>query len=209
MGRSIALPDNMVRMFLTGKKTQLRRPVEKVIAAGAQVESSGEGSFLVRGTAPTGADVQFTVDCPYGFSGERLWVREPFRVERDGVRYRADATEMRDDWLPSTQMDRADARLQLTLLGVKMERLQDIDEGDAEAEAPYQWMADLIRIHPQLEQKLKGRWAAASQELSGQMVPTYRGLFTMMWDALNGANGDTWARNPWVWAMSVRVDATS
>ena len=206
MARSIEFPDNLVRMFLTGKKTQFRRPVEGVIASGATVTNSGDGSFLIRATAPTGMDIETAVDCPYGHPGERIWVREPFRVEGERVIYRATAGQVRDDWTPSTEMMRAQSRLSLTLLRVQMQRLHDISEQDAQASGPYQWMDDVVRMHPNVEQKLKGRWAAASRELSGQLIPTYRGLFTMMWDALDGGRGETWARNPWVWAMAVDVE---
>lgn len=146
--------------------------------------------------------------CPYGRRGEQLWVRETWAKvfdcpalpceceEPDGARLHqriaykatepngiADYCRSFDDdrpatWTPSIHMPRTAARITLELTDVRVERLQDISEKDAQAEG----------YRPLLE-----RIDAVSGRIS-----TERRQFLASWAKRYG-QGD-----PWVWVLGFR-----
>lgn len=85
---------------------------------------------------------------------------------------------------PAIFMPRAASRLTLRLTGVRVQRLQEIDEADAWAEGVQEWMGK--------ETPWKGELAPAS-------VHAYAAL----WEHINGAG--SWAAAPWVWALTFEV----
>jgi hypothetical protein len=135
-----------------------------------------------------------------------LWVRETFTAtpddrenymytvpERQTILYRADPffQDMpkgdlgRDwNWTPSIHMPRWASRITLEVTGVRVARVQDISEEDAEKEGVI----------------LSGRWNANETEYG----PTYRVGYSVLWDKLNAKRGFTWDSNPWVWAVEFR-----
>ena len=131
-----------------------------------------------------------TILPPYA-SGDRLWVREAISydrldVDRDGILppwYWADGNPDAGDWTrpkPSIHMPRWASRLTLHVTDVRVQRLQDISEDDAQAEGcPCQGDDDLC-----------GMEAA--------------GWFRDLWDSLN-AERAPWAGNPWVVAVTFRA----
>lgn len=157
----------MVRALLDGTKTQTRRVVK------CHVEDYG----IIRHTATV---------CPYGYPGDRLWVRETFRQYPDGIFYRADANdiELANDvhrpWKPSIFMPRAASRITLEITAVRLARLQDISEVDVTAEG----IQEIID---------------AGVDHDGWPRDAYRSL----WDSINGP--DSWDANPWVWVVEFKV----
>lgn len=151
--------------------------------------------------------------CPYGQPGDRLWVREAWRTidstadhnmltiayEADqgrGSEYRYlrvsdDAYERYsgarfDSHLrPSIFMPRWACRFVLELTAVRVERLQDISEADAQAE---------------------GCTTAAEDDQDGapdaKQYRTYRAGYRDLWDSLNAKRGYGWDSNPWVWVLT-------
>lgn len=83
-------------------------------------------------------------------------------------------------WRPSIFMPRWASRLTLTITDVRVERLQDCSESDAEAEG-----IAFIREHPDLDETL-----------------TAPQLYAAVWDSINGAGA--WDANPWVWVVTFR-----
>ncbi|PVZ19970.1 MULTISPECIES: hypothetical protein [unclassified Pseudomonas] len=81
---------------------------------------------------------------------------------------------------PSIHMPRWASRILLEITEVRVERLQDISEEQAEAEG-----VDFLRSIPDCDETL-----------------TARQLFECLWDSINGASA--WDANPWVWAVSFR-----
>lgn len=195
--RPILFSAPMVRALLDGSKTQTRRVVKP---------EGAHHLFQFRGTtAAAGADeptgewgwcgsshvVNKHIRCPYGQPGDRLWVREAWRVEKFidnlaprelaagcSVVYEAsgEAPAWRGKQRPSMFMPRWMSRITLEVTGVRVERLQDISEADAKAEgcpgtAPMGFC--LSRIE-------------------------YREL----WESINGAG--SWATNPWVWVVEFK-----
>ena len=138
--------------------------------------------------------------CPYGQPGDRLWVRESFSgvhdydsghdgrpwppsawFQDDPIWYWADGNPEHGDWTrprPSIHMPRWASRILLDVTDVRVQRLQDISEGDARAEG----------VTP----------LAGPDDLPG----VWTGAFERLWDSINGAGA--WLSNPWVWAVSFR-----
>lgn len=190
--RPILFSGPMVRAILDGKKTQTRRVVKHTALEWLQ------GS-------------QFTPEyvaspenglCPYGYAGDRLWVRETwfreihpqevglkyedmphtwaFAVARAGsFLYRADAgSEIAIDgrqWRPSIHMPRKACRLVLEITDVRIERLNAISESDCCAE---------------------GVGSPITRDCK-------RPRFQALWESINGAG--SWEADPWVWALSFGV----
>jgi len=75
------------------------------------------------------------------------------------------------------------SRITLEVIGVRVERLQDISEDDARAEGAK------FELAPQDSVRLG---ATAS----------YRGGFIRLWESINGAG--TWNVNPWVWVIDFK-----
>lgn len=89
-------------------------------------------------------------------------------------------------WTPSIHMPRSVCRLVLEVTDVRVERLQDINQEDAEAEGSHDFWGK--------ETPWKNHFAP---------VPVHG--FAALWESVNGAGA--WAANPWVWAISFkRVD---
>ncbi|QOQ76444.1 hypothetical protein IMF22_05130 [Pseudomonas poae] len=153
--------------------------------------------------------------CPYGKPGDRLWVRETFiDLRGTGVEHRPDpdgplqryayAADCRPGshsdgarkdfglkYKPSIHMPRAACRILLEISHVRVERLQDISEDQAEAEG-----VRLMR---------DGSDTWVSREGPGNLVtpwPTAKEAFSDLWNSINGPHA--WAANPWVWAVSFK-----
>ncbi|MEG6615358.1 hypothetical protein V6C27_02795 [Peptococcaceae bacterium 1198_IL3148] len=122
--------------------------------------------------------------------GDILWVRETWCIDDltpDDIYYRADYTdreakELFGDtglyWRPSIHMPRKVARLFLRVTNVRVERLQDITEGDARVEG-FRDSFDL---------------------LSDTFYPCgYH--FVETWDSIYAKQGYSWDANPWVWVI--------
>lgn len=183
--RPILFSGEMVRAILDGRKTQTRRvmmpqpnPITGTPVRG-KVYTSG---WFEDGPAP---DYVYKL-CPYGQTGDRLWVRETW-ADCDPIRFRADLFRglWKDNdqvWKPSIFMPRWASRITLEVLRVRVERVQDISEVDAKAEG-----VDLS---------------------CGPMVhsdyPNYKRTYHQLWDSINVKRGYPWASNPWVWVIEFR-----
>lgn len=188
--RPILFSAPMVRALLAGTKTQTRRVLHEKF------------SFLMSGDKPGHPGL---AACPYGQPGERLWVREGVRLvatwNPDGEYDRADAAYIADGalapidawpWknkaLPSIHMPRGVSRITLEVTGVHVERLCDISEADAKAEG-----VEPVRYDPEGD-----CWTATE---AARTTP-HRVAYEYLWGEINGF--DSWAKNPWVWAISFR-----
>ena len=137
--------------------------------------------------------------CPYGVPGDRLWVRETWTTEsprwdgekpeafmdsvlthNDALLYKATDKDADRIWRPSIFMPRWASRITLEITDVRVERLQDISEADAEAEG-----------------------ATPQVVLPGDAV-SYVAGFYWLWDSINAKRGYGWDRNPLVWVITFR-----
>ena len=200
--RPIIFRGDMVRAILDGRKTQTRRVVK------AARDRNGSGCELapceIAGEV-NGADPDYSF-CPYGQPGDRLWVRESFceafsNYEEGGeqttVYYRADGQEvvvddgdgyaetnkdgtLKSPWKPSIHMPRWASRITLEITDIRVERLQDISEEDAEG----------------TEKRLCGGYPYHNPP------STFVNGFCHLWESINGPG--SWDANPWVWCVSFK-----
>ncbi len=209
--RPILFNATMVRAVLAGTKTQTRRVVKPQFAKeAAPVEMPATDpirGWVVGGHSgiwwcDAAANPDEAMRCPYGKPGDRLWVREAWRVfaafnkkpPRDITRNELVWYEAQDEvpfhptafgrLRPSMFMPRWASRITLEVTGVRVERLRDISEADAMAEGVPS--ADL----------------ASGRECIFPHQGTYRWGFQLLWESINGPS--SWGSNPWVWCVSFR-----
>lgn len=127
---------------------------------------------------------------PYAYGGS-LRVK-PNDFEPDSLYYRAEGecctqipecqcgSNGRTKWRSSMFMPRWASRITLEIESVRVERLQDISEADAEAEG-----IDFMRHIPDADETL-----------------TARQLYQILWESINGEG--SWKTNPWVWAIKFK-----
>lgn len=207
--RPILFSTDMVRAILEGRKTQTRRvvkPQPPSVEAVKELCGSEYHWFTDRHlpdwrvAGPVWAVRQImgmadtfggpVIKCPYGVPGDRMWVRETWDCEthklqwiKDTIRYRAtDESGRKTIWRPSIHMPRWASRLTLEVTEVRVERLQDISEDDAEAEGVPD---DLLPI-----------------DVSEMPYPSTltHGAFAALWNQVSGKH--PWSSNPWVWVIT-------
>jgi hypothetical protein len=198
--RGILMSAPMVRATLreVDPKTQTRRIVKVghvarvVNACGASRAEMRDHRALPANLSHSDlADASLLALCPYGQPGDRLWVRETFgHFERNDqlkpgaeIFYRADGECLElEPWRPSIHMPRWASRITLEITGARIERLQAIDDADAQAEG-----------------------AEPRQPLlaSGIVIPGQHRLgFRDLWNSING--DDAWDANPCVWVVEFK-----
>ncbi|EIV8225881.1 TPA: hypothetical protein ACM5E2_004196 [Escherichia coli] len=181
--RGMIFNDEMVRAILGGDKTQTRRIVEEKFYGQAVA-----AELLAK-------------HCPYGQPGDRIWVRETYRVHGKATDvatlvYRASVrnswTEqthrvpvdvcnkpVSEKWTPSIHMPRWASRILLEITDVRVERLHDMSEADAKAE---------------------GASPATYKITPPEAV--YRVGFGDIWRSIYGQVN--WLSNPWVWVIEFK-----
>lgn len=194
--RPIIFSSEMVRAILEGRKTQTRRvikPQPVLLPDWGEMEYKGEVySLLPR---------RF---CPYGREGDRLWVKEAWRVgrvDRNTIWYRDDSfmalaesaddlagRKLGDQWKSARFMFRWASRITLEVSGVRVERVQDIWIEDAVAEG--------------LEVVQRGGYRAFKGAERLHSMPT--DAFASVWDSINARRGYAWESNPWVWVVEFK-----
>lgn len=212
--RPIPFSAEMVRAILDDRKTQTRRVCpQPMFDAKAFRFWQGRWQALVsaveceRVGLPTfdSGDHWHGVEgrnakCPYGQPGDRLWVREKWRLgdwmhdERvqwfdsesrisegqQHLHYAADEPEQADAcWRPSTHMQRWASRITLEVTDVRVERLQEISDADVRSEGIEQRHIDKYRRFPQFH----------PDDIHGL-------AFAETWNQINSKRGYPWDSNP-------------
>jgi len=150
--------------------------------------------------------------CPYGQVGDRLWEREThwrFGMWKKNGLTKTGKQRWRfkplgnliwympnpPDWVckskgeigyfkrPSIFMPRWASRITLEITELRVERLQEITEGDAIAE---------------------GAMVKHSEDTDEEAGYSFRLGFIDLWDSLNAKRGYSWISNPFVWVISFR-----
>jgi hypothetical protein len=151
-------------------------------------------------------------NCPYGQEGDILYVREsfkycqPYGCESLHYNYKgsygptinvpADAIPIMpeyDKWKPSIHMPRTAARVWLKITNIRLERLQDISEKDAQAEG--------------VEFNGEGYKVYVDVGLEEYELETAYWSFNSLWCSING--GESWEHNPWVWVVEFENISTN
>jgi hypothetical protein len=216
--RPILFNTAMVQAILAGRKTQSRRlvpewqlpsetdgphdqfPMNRFISIAQRDQRYGFGVFGETAEQCMGNyNKVFKSLCPFGRIGDRLWVRESFRLfnssnecscsespcgcPRNGTPiYRATHDNGESKWKPSIHMPRSACRIILEITNVRVERVIAISDSDAKAEGvePSLVGADLNHI----------AHVAAFQDL---------------WQSIYG----NWDSHPWVWVIEFKVLTTN
>jgi hypothetical protein len=203
--RPILFSAPMVRALLRGEKTQTRRRVKPQPAHGCRYEMNGSGTHALHLSSvpghecvpPTARSVDHRLPCPYGVPGDRLWVRETFRLGAGAFstpHYRADEDEppAPGQWKPSIFMPRYASRITLEVTGVRVQRVRDITEDDAIAEGIVE-----------TGEVFMGCNLYDYRDAPREGIMTARGAYARLWCDINGAS--SWDENPIVWAVSFKV----
>ncbi|WP_031521249.1 hypothetical protein [Siccibacter colletis] len=198
--RGMIFNGEMVRAILDGRKTQTRRIMKPQpaddIARGVfpNPDAYGWKSSLKHKHGSTTAHF-----CPFGQPGDRIWVRETFRVHSRATDvatlvYKASERQIWTEqthrvpvsvcnkpaviekWTPSIHMPRWASRILLEITDVRVERLNSISEEDAKAEgAPTECCV------------------IGDKHFLG---------FRSLWKDIYG--DDSWQANPWIWVIEFK-----
>ncbi len=200
----------MVRALLDGRKTQTRRPIKWKQTRFTEIGEREDGSKW-----PWSEDAEHACDfwhpCPFGAVGDRIWVREAFRVHSRATDvatlvYKASErnswTEQTrrvpvavcnkpatpEKWTPSLHMPRWASRILLEITDVRVERLNAISEEDARAEGIIDG----------------GCLNCGEPEPCGcaNPEPDATDAFAYLWQSIYGQ--ENWNANPWVWVIEFK-----
>lgn len=200
--RGMIFNAEMVNAILSGRKMQTCRVLatyQDAVKFCPEWDVNGKQIFIVLGEKDhTGMNPVITaIPCPFGQPGDRIWVRETFRVHSRATDvatlvYRASVrnswTEQThrvpvavcnkpatpEKWTPSIHMPRWASRITLEITNVRVERLNSITESDAEAEG------------------------VTDTGFGDLLVDGFRYL----WKSIYG--DDSWQANPWVWVIEFK-----
>ena len=210
--KPILMSAPMVRALLVDEKTQARRIVKMPANAGARVTVDpggtifGPGPYLKVERTDGVADVHPRIYCPYGYPGDRLWVREGFtHVTGNGIRthYRADGEPTDRDgcilptepglrrWTSPLFMPRKESRITLEIVGVRVERLHAITAADA-------WAEGIDACDGLLDDAAICRAA----KVLGCCHEDGRATYGALWAEIHGEA--SLVENPWVWIVDFR-----
>lgn len=187
--RPILMSAPMVRAILENRKTQMRHIVKSPSACAGNGFSSSPCQH---------------VKSPYGV-GDRLWVRETWRCFggreyeyqqiKENIIYRATADSDEGEWRSAIFMPRWASRLSREVTDVRVERLQDISDEDADAEG---FGGDCPEsAFPEFS------WSDAARYGSQSIIDS----FAELWDLMNGKRAP-WASNPLVGVVSFQKVTT-
>ncbi|SCZ33043.1 MULTISPECIES: hypothetical protein [Burkholderia] len=204
--RPILFSGPMVRAILEGRKTQTRR-VAKEFAGRDDLDA-------ILGRFPNQRG------CPHGEPGDRLWVREAFRLTSDfdgdnptrvgercldagyrapwaPVRYEVDGAERDWRWVgtpPGHEVTAGRARASMHMPRWASRITLEITRVRAERLQTISWddaIAEGI--------KDPRRAAVRIDPIDGTVAQ-----FRQLWDSLNASRGHGWDANPWVWVVEFR-----
>ena len=181
----------MVRAILAGRKTQTRRIITDQSAISLH---------------PDGTPKKAQPKCRFGKQGDTLWVKETFFDDRpykscpafcDGPDfiYRADEGAFIGchKWKPSIFMPREASRITLLITDIRVERLQDITDEDAEQEG----------IYPIINTGPPPAWHSTAP--AGAMIVKQRDSITPFKDLWNSIHGpEAWESNPFLYVIQFK-----
>ena len=201
--RGMIFNGEMVRALLDGRKTQTRRIIKDCTVGRDQISKFIQIEKKFIGCYPEDVPELIRECCPYGIPGDRIWVCETWAdagaSAPDLKLYRANypehvpsiyenvppAKEIR--WTPSIHMPRWASRILLEITDVRVERLNAINEHDAQAEGVA---------------KLRGGFWKHYQPGWTQHQLSARGSFVTLWKSIYG--DESWNSNPWVWVIKFK-----
>ncbi|SUB07778.1 hypothetical protein [Pantoea agglomerans] len=215
--RPILFNADMVRAVLDGRKMQTRRVMKVQPHAGVR------NSPFVKSGIEDGHGKELV--CPFGEVGDRLWVRETFRVHSRATDvatlvYKASEQQswtqqthrvpiekcnkpaVVDKWTPSIHMPRWASRITLEITGVRVERLNSISEADAKAEG----LAEITKDGSLFKFGIPDRDGYPGTDDKGWPWTEWErnpvDAYCKLWQSLYGE--ESWQANPWVWVVEFK-----
>ena len=194
----IIMSTELIKAIQAGRKTQTRRIIRSPYQEFGHITSQGYGNWEDR----TGQ----TFRCPYGWTGDLLWVRETWGTntvdhhtkpsllpETTRIWYKADYKNDFDfhAWRPSIFMPKWASRITLEIAKIRVEQVQDISVDDAIAEGIKQISNDR-------------HWAWRDYTGNGLRLSP-KMSFETLWDSINDKRGYPWSSNPWVWVIEFEL----
>jgi len=211
--RPILFSAPMVRAILEGRKTMTRRVVKDVSSDCVEMLPAGDiywQQYFCHNGGPIYGKAWLT-KCPYGKSGDRLWVRESWKTYATldhlppskikpwgpGMEYLAGGSTAMGQPLhgmgksrPSISMPRWASRIDLEITGVRIERLNQISNEDILREGIRSESCNIC-VHT----------GGSGCDHCLSLVKPFREL----WDSINGKTpGKTWDDNPFVWVVEFK-----
>ena len=212
--RPILMSGESVRGIIDLRKTHTRRVI-KPQPKKSIIYANSEDCWITKGEMFFSWNKSWK--CLYGKPGDLLWVRETWDaisktdefspLEECNIEYRADlpagCTDYPGGWLmedargndeatrwrPSIFMPRWASRITLKIRDVRVERLQDISEADAEKEG-------ISNLDSYIQAAKFGH-----RDDHGALITKSKTLFAGYWDSINAKRGHSWDSNPWVWVI--------
>ncbi len=211
--RPVLMKGEMVRATFADLKTQTRRVTDHLLTFG-RISEFGKSDtpgyeWHFRDRRGLWNDIshdRLMYSCPYGKTGDRLWVRETWVSPHPTINpgkmtdfcYRA--TNPKPEmlkWKPSIFMPRWASRLTLEITDVRVQQLQDISPEDAIAEgiaSEHEWDGQPGFGY---DMGMYYKDYSRSGVMIGDPVQSYRSL----WDSINAKRGFGWDKNPFVWVI--------
>lgn len=211
--RPILFSGPMVQALLDGRKTQTRRVLRGVGTCDQVVKDHGRGGgwhvtdsrggWMSPVKVPHAIGgrlwVRETFACVNDYGQEAILYRANDEVvdvsdeivEANINKFMASAwvedqrSGVEGAWSPSIHMPRWASRLTLTVTDVRVQRVQEIGEGDAKAEG------------------ITDDWPDGPDATDDQRP--YAQTFSYLWDTIHTEPGETWGDNPWVCATTFTV----
>ena len=225
--RGMIFNAEMVRAILDGRKTQTRRPMKvQPVLSGGLYEVYGAGWSVGMTSVPAVPGHSLAANCPFGCVGDRIWVRETYRVHSKAsdlatLVYKASEQNSwaeqthrvplsvctkqvsPDKWTPAIHMPRWASRILLEITDVRLERLQDISEEGAQHEGLYTevWDQTVVARNYAASDEFFQFWSDDMPHFV-EMNELYRSSFRSLWESLYGEDG--WQANPWVWVIEFK-----
>jgi len=204
--RPILFSCEMVKAILAGRKTMSRRIIKEQpkseFAESPKIYADGKWKWHYEGACQDG------VKCPYGKKGDRLYVKEAYRLEHafdddkpsevyySPVLYLADNSVGNMTPTDGTNgfvygryrharfMPKKFARIWLEITNVRVERLHEITTQDITDEG----------VMSNKGYRTRGKRWDAFQRIAFQAV----------WGSIHGQNA--WEINPWVWVVEFKLE---
>ncbi|HBQ7468902.1 TPA: hypothetical protein ACQ6JW_000592 [Klebsiella pneumoniae] len=221
--RGMIFNGEMVRALLSGRKTQTRRIIKDCTVGRDQISKFIQIEKKFIGCYPEDVPELIRECCPYGIPGDRIWVREAFRVHSRATDvatlvYKASErnswTEQThrvpvavcnkpatpEKWTPSLHMPRWASRILLEITDVRVERLNAISPEDAESEGLERTNFTGFGDEPGLPSYPEPD--VYFDPLKKQWKEYPPEAFAGLWESIYGEG--SWQANPWVWVIEFK-----
>jgi hypothetical protein len=227
--RPMVMSGPSIPNIMDGSKTQTRR-IARIPACAGDVHVDpggtifGPGPYLKVERTDGQATMYPRIYCPYGYPGDRLWIRERWQTGQafDKLRPReigelAIKAGYPKPWAALNYVEGGDKR--------NADYLRDFGGHWGRVRSPRhlpRWASRITleiieiraqRLHEISEDDARAEGVDRDTEPCdhtrracdeiGCMGPTYRSTFCALWDSINGKRAP-WSSNPWVWACTFR-----